>query len=255
MSCNEERFINEEETIRETWGASIINGEVENLSIIFYRGGDVESFDDEKKVLTLNVADDLNNTYNKTIKAFNFFKKNDIEYDYIFKTNTSTYINVEALLQFLKFEDIDKEIVYTPCLNINKDCSSVPFGVGYFLIFPKYMVESVFLSYTLNNFIGNGVDDANIGFLMANLYGGSYVVKHLRQVDVVDSFNEISIKDLKQAYCVRIKDDGNLNNNRKRMLFMHNLYNTLLGEIQVKRPHGFTNIYTSYGKIPIEKHD
>ena len=88
MSCNEERFIEEEEIIRKTWGSPIINGEIENLSIIFYRGGSDESFDDEKKVLYLNVPDDLNNTYNKTIEAFKFLKKNNIEYDYIFKTNT-----------------------------------------------------------------------------------------------------------------------------------------------------------------------
>lgn len=255
MSCNEERFIEEEEIIRKTWGSPIINGEVENLSIIFYRGGSGESFDDEKKVLYLNVPDDLSNTYNKTIEAFKFLEKNNIEYDYIFKTNTSTYVNVEALLQFLKFEDIDKETVYAPGLNINQKCLSIPFGIGYFLIFPKYMVESIFIRYALKSFIDNGVDDVNIGFLMATLYKDSYVTKHLKQIDVIDDFNEFSIKDFTEAYCVRIKDDKNLKNNCERMLRVHHLYNLLREEVKVKRPHNFTNIYTSFGKIPIEKHD
>ena len=32
MSCNEERFIEEEEIIRKTWGSPIINGEIENYN-------------------------------------------------------------------------------------------------------------------------------------------------------------------------------------------------------------------------------
>ena len=117
------------------------------------------------------------------------------------------------------------------------------------------MAVYIFIRYTLNSFIDNGVDDVNIGFLMATLYKDSYVTKHLKQIDVIDDFNEFSIKDFTEAYCVRIKDDKNLKNNCERMLYVHHLYNLLREEVKAKRPHNFTNIYTSFGKIPIEKHD
>ena len=53
MSCQEERFIVEEEVIRETWAKPLMNNELENISIIFYRGGEYESYDVDKKVLTV----------------------------------------------------------------------------------------------------------------------------------------------------------------------------------------------------------
>ena len=39
MSCNQERYINEENIIRKTWGYDILQGKYENLSLFFYRGG------------------------------------------------------------------------------------------------------------------------------------------------------------------------------------------------------------------------
>lgn len=39
MSCNIERYIKEEEIIRNTYAKDIIDGKYDNLSICFYRGG------------------------------------------------------------------------------------------------------------------------------------------------------------------------------------------------------------------------
>ena len=113
MSCNEERFIEEEEIIRKTWGSPIINGEIENLSMIFYRGGSDESFDDEKKVLYLNVPDDLKRKYftkignsyqiADEIKRCVTFKEHNLlkdtypsDYDFILCRNVVIYFTDEA---------------------------------------------------------------------------------------------------------------------------------------------------------------
>ena len=39
MSCEQERYKNEEEIIRKTWAKDILYDKYENLKLLFYRGG------------------------------------------------------------------------------------------------------------------------------------------------------------------------------------------------------------------------
>ena len=102
MSCNNDFFINEEKAIKETWAKPIIDKKYDNIDFIIYRG------DSEKNVyqkldnlLLINCEDDLSSTFKKTYLAFKLANK-IYEYDYIFRTNTSTYINVELLNAFVQ---------------------------------------------------------------------------------------------------------------------------------------------------------
>ena len=64
MSCEQGRYIAEEEVIRETWAKPIINGKIENVSIMFYRGGsETEEYDKDKCLLKLTSDDDLYKTF------------------------------------------------------------------------------------------------------------------------------------------------------------------------------------------------
>lgn len=255
MSCEQERYINEEAIIRKTWAKPIINGEVEKLSIIFYRGGaEEESFDEEKCLLKLKSPDDLNGTYEKTQAAFRYLENNKIEYDYVFRTNTSTYINIDALIQFLEFEDMGEDVMYTSHLVVNKLSNHIPYGGGHYLIIPRKLIIELFLIYEPKD-LKCSIDDPVIGYLMGAYYCGEYLEKHILQVDSISTMREPYFNDLSTAYCVRIKDEENPENNIVNMIGLHILYKNLNIQTKINKPHGFTKINTLYGKIPIdEKH-
>ena len=85
MSCDKDFFINQEELIKQTWAKDIIDGKYPNIDIVFYMGCPVINetyFDNELKTIVLKCEDDLDNTFKKTIRAFEYID-NNYEYDYI----------------------------------------------------------------------------------------------------------------------------------------------------------------------------
>lgn len=104
MSCDKEFFSNQEEIIKQTWAKDIIDGKYPNIDIVFYMGSPVINetyFDNDLKTIVLKCEDGLDNTFKKTIRAFEYID-NNYEYDYIFRTNTSTYVNVQLLNEFIQ---------------------------------------------------------------------------------------------------------------------------------------------------------
>ena len=248
MSCNQEAFFNEEEGIKQTYAKEILEGKHENLDILFYRGGVDKSFYDAEKKLYLSAEnDDLNGTYHKTLDVFRFVYENFPEYDYIIRTNTSTYINIEAILQFLNLEEdysgkaIGTHLIISP---VNK---SVPFLRGNFLIFHKEIIKDL-----INNTIQIecGIDDFIIGYMMGRMYGDKYLTKLLS----VNSIHTMSLpyKDmLNVSYCVRIKNDADRDNIINDMHLIHNIYKSEEITTTIKPPGGFNCIETMYGMIPV----
>ena len=96
MSCQDEFFKYEEDIIRETWLKNL----PENIDYCFYRGDETlekHKYNKELHLLSLRCEDDINNTFKKTYYAFNIINKIFKDYDYVFRTNTSTYVNIELL--------------------------------------------------------------------------------------------------------------------------------------------------------------
>lgn len=113
MSCQNQFFIDEEQAVKDTWAKQIIDGKYLNIDFIIYRGGyDKNSFSKSEHLLKLNVEDDLEHTFKKTYFAFSMIKKFFGDYDYIFRTNTSTYVNVELLNAYVNSIRND-DIIYT----------------------------------------------------------------------------------------------------------------------------------------------
>ena len=111
MSCQNEFFVNQEKYVRDTWAKDVINGKYENISFMIYRGGyEKNSYSKNENLLKLNVEDDLDRTFKKTYFAFSMAEKIVGEYDYVFRTNTSTYVNVELLNEFIQHIDNDDNI-------------------------------------------------------------------------------------------------------------------------------------------------
>jgi hypothetical protein len=249
MSCNIDRYIKEEEVIRQTWGKSIIEGRYDNIELFFYRGSDSESYDDETKVITLNTSDEWRGTFMKTISVFEWLKRNSIEYDYVIRTNTSTYINIDAILQFLENEK-NTNIMYGTGLVINGFSKFVPYLKGHFLIMPKSFIDILINCDEEAKSVV--VDDAGFGIAFFKQFGINYVQSHILEVDSVLNMDEPYMDKLSTSFCVRIKDEKNVENNSIRMIGIHYLYENSI-KTQIKPPHGFTNIDTYYGVIPINK--
>lgn len=163
MSCNQEHFINEEQICKNTYLSRL----PDNIDYIIYRGAsDKLSFD--KHLLKLNVEDDLFNTYRKTYLALNYIH-NNFEYDYVFRTNTSTYVNVDLLNSFVQSLE-DDNIVWTSELmyDITDDSHCLTlYGRGNGLLLSNANVyhilqEGIGMYFLINRI----VDDSGIGCVL-----------------------------------------------------------------------------------------
>lgn len=242
MSCNQERFINEEHIIRKTWGKDILEGKYDNIELLFYRG-DSDSTYLEKDVLHLTSDDTLIGTYQKTIDCFKWLVENK-EFDYIIRTNTSTYINVDAIQQFLSMEDIDENITCGPYLLINRTNDFIPFCPGFYLIFSKKTIELL-----INNKLSiNSYDDNSFAISLFKEHKRKYLEEYIKEIDYVN-FKDINSTYLGNVYCVRVKDEQNELNTVNNMKMIHEKYKNI--KTKINPPHVFTKIYTLYGQIPI----
>lgn len=244
MSCEQERYINEEAIIRKTWGKNILDKKYDNVELYFYRGGSEKNFiDEENHIIYLNSGDDLDETGQKTSDCFSLLKEKEIEYDYIVRTNTSTYINIDAILQFLEL-DFSDNIVCGPCLKINNSNKNIPFLAGYFLIIPHKIVD------ILSQYKLKGPDDSAIAMALYNKFKNEYIEKYILEVDSIRNMNKQFFNDLSKAYCIRVKDELNYENNIINMIGLHVLFQTVV-KTKINPPHKFTTIETIYGQIPI----
>lgn len=167
MSCNQEHFIKEEQVLRETYLSRL----PENIDYLIYRGGnDSVEYNEDIHILHLTCKDDINNTFKKTYEAFYWvIDKYGDEYEYIFRTNTSTYINIDLLNAFVqslsiknKYDIWGGEIVY----NVDNDslCNTL-YIRGNGLLLNVETVRGILNIgwgyYLLNNI--NLIDDGTLG--------------------------------------------------------------------------------------------
>lgn len=168
MSCQDEFFRNQVNTIKEMWAKPILEGKYPNIDFIAYEGGyDKHEYDKENHILKVRCEDDLDNTYKKTYYAFSLIN-NNIEYDYIFRTNTSTYVNVDLLNKFIQSLE-DDNVVYSSELYSLVE-SNVPYplylyGRGNGLILSKNVVN-ILLKEGMSFLYEERVDDVVIGNIL-----------------------------------------------------------------------------------------
>ena len=91
--------------IKKTWGSNL----EDNFEIIFYESGETEKIIDD----TLFVETDTSskNLGYKLLLALDWCSRN-IDYDFIFRTNTSSFVNTVELENFISNNLINKEHVY-----------------------------------------------------------------------------------------------------------------------------------------------
>lgn len=247
MSCEKERYLNEELIIKKTWGKDIIDGKYENLKLYFYRGGSKENYiDEENNVIHLSCGDNLDETYEKCVECFKYIEDIINEYDYVIRPNTSTYVNIDAINQFLSIDNLKDDIIFGPGLVITYVSQNIPYLKGHMLIIPKKIVNII----ANNKSDWRGYDDAVFGIVLGDYYGQKYM-DHVLSFDSILDIKKPYYDKLSTSYCIRIKDEENFENNIVNMIGFHLLYKQCNIKTEIKPPHGFDCVHTIYGDVPI----
>jgi hypothetical protein len=125
MSCNTPYFQALLGTIKNTWAKPVIQGKYENVQWFAYTSCDkkhpLPCIDWDEHIIYVDSSDDINHTYIKTQKAYEMIKEAGIDFEYVIRTNTSVFININNMIK--KVNQID----YTDVLGGK---------VGYYHVFP-----------------------------------------------------------------------------------------------------------------------
>jgi len=169
MSCNLPYHNKQENIVKETWGKNILMNKYDNVSLYFYKAGVEEKI--EGNYIYVNTGDDWYNTYPKTLRALQLLEENNIEYDFILRTNCSTYVNIDMLFYFIDFiikkqytsHIFTGELLRTD-LKINNDTiEHVTIGRGNFLLFNKFHIH-IILNFKYDDYlITHNTDDRIFG--------------------------------------------------------------------------------------------
>ena len=213
MSCNSKDFLLEEDMIRETWAKKILNNEYENIEWYSYRSSyDKEYHINKKKhIIFIPSKDDLKGTYEKTIKAYKYCIEN-FDFDFLARTNTSTYINIACLNNLVSSLDKNDNNFYQPRLIANEESEMRVYACGLFTLYSRKVVNDTIISKDLK--IRN-VDDAIIGLRLNKYYekiGESYSSKFV-QMDMkwFENDKKIDTNNIDNIIAFRIKDEKRKN--------------------------------------------
>lgn len=102
LSCNQKYFKKQTEETKRQFQKQIDHFNLnDSVKIYSYTSGTNEGIIND--TIYCDELDDENHTYEKTIRCFEILDENNIEYDYIFRTNTSTFVNIKLLYEFINY--------------------------------------------------------------------------------------------------------------------------------------------------------
>lgn len=208
LASEEEKFLNiETEGIRKTWLREVPS----NIKPIFYYGNKNEiTLNGDRLFLTSEEG--ISNCGKKTIQAFKFINEK-YNYQFIFRSNISSYVDLTLLLNSI--DDKPKTKFYDGCIG-NYGGVNFCSGCGYWL--SKDLVDLILNNE--QNWDHDLIDDVALGKLLTNLNIKPYG-KAIR-FDVTNNEQDID----PNYYHYRCKDlDGNRKNDIIRMNKIHNIKN------------------------------
>ena len=154
MCCNQELFQQQEYRLRtELYAKDILDNKFKNVDYWTYTASTDGKYHVNKKLHKIEVPtdDSLSGTYEKTYQTFKLLDQLNIDYDYILRTNCSTYINVNLLKSFVN-RLTDERIIYSNNVYCTKDGTGPYewslYGVGNSLLLSKFWINII-----LNNHI------------------------------------------------------------------------------------------------------
>ena len=92
------------EAIRKTWALDLKKN---NIDYFFYEGDwGTNTLDGD--LIKLDVKSDDEYSFKKFIQACTFLRNQNLNYDFIYRTNLSTYIDVSNFIKFIKIKEINQ---------------------------------------------------------------------------------------------------------------------------------------------------
>lgn len=176
MSCNSDFFKHQNDIIRNTWG--------KDHNVIFYEGNHKEN-KLVGDVLELRCPDAIEYTLLKTVTAFKYLREHS-DFDYIFRTNTSTYVNVPLLEKFtdtLQYEDV---MYSSELYSLSEGLAPYPlaiYGRGNGLLIPRHLID-VLIRESINFQYMPVVDDMYIGNILNSYFikQGANYLDHIKSL-------------------------------------------------------------------------
>lgn len=217
--------------LRETW---VKKAKAKSIECFFYEGGYEKSYIDGDTI-KLNVNDNLNSTSEKLIEAITMLQDNNIEFDFIFRTNLSSFIFVDQFLSFFYINS--RNIVYSGvrgkyvlfpafinrfgvlgafwCKFIKKNIVEFASGSGFWL--SKSAVE-ILLSAKNRDY--KLIDDVMVGKVMNENKIPVSICDRLILEDDKFISNNIDISRMKANYHIRLKSFKSRDIDIKRMYML-----------------------------------
>jgi len=205
-----------EQTIRNTWGKNT----PENVDLIFYYGDSTNDHLINDK-LYLNIKEKYENISHKTLKMYQFVEKS-FEFDYIFRTNLSSYVYINELINFIK--DKPKNNFFCGVQGYSKK-HKIKYisGSGYFLSrnLVKLIVEKS------NQWDLNVIDDLALSKLMQQ---NNIPLINGKRIDINDKkIGNINIKNYHYR-CKNVKD-RNFDNIIMEKIYKNHEFNHLYNQL------------------------
>ena len=133
----------------------------------------------------LQSEDDINNTFKKTYLALSICKQK-YDYDYIFRVNTSTYVNVDLLNAFVQSLESDENLWCAELYSLSEAMVPFPlylFARGNALLMSSFIVD-IILSEGFSYLYFNMTDDNTIG----NILNSYWIKRGKDYLDHIKSF-------------------------------------------------------------------
>lgn len=184
MFANTDFFKQALQNVEETWAKDLIEGKYPGYTFYSYT-----SCDDNHPLpcidghtIYVDEGDDLHSTYRKTRRALQLLELNNITYKYLYRSNTSCYLNIPRIIKTLKLNenDIAGEMVGYYITNILQNGESQTnfefnFILGVFYGMHKKMVEKIFFNGYDENINLDTVDGDDVTiFRIINLLNINY---------------------------------------------------------------------------------
>jgi hypothetical protein len=214
IACNKDPYIDLERECREMWAAYCLS----NITILFLHSS-LEYSDSflDGSTLYVNGAEEICNVGYKMLHAFSYCLQN-IEFDYIYRTNLSSYINQIGLYNYA--QSLPDNNVYKGVVGQFGNISFAS-GCGYFISkdLVRYVVEYK------NRWNHKLIDDVALAQLLKTI---NVVPEPVERIDIItnESLVNFNVETIGSCFHFRCKSETDRTHDVRVMKMLHNYFST-----------------------------
>lgn len=206
MSCNVPYFQALLGAAKDTWAKSLLHNKYKDVTWFSYTACDEKHpnphIDFKDHMIYVDCPDDLHHTYEKTQKAYNMVK-DIVDFDYVIRTNTSVFVNVDKLIE--RVNEVEYDDIIGRC---TKYYHTNKRGGDDFI---SYIIIGFFMGMRREFFdiAMSAHNDYNVNKYGEVIHTNDDVIMSLRLFDVLGVINNVAINknDICPAYKVYIPGD------------------------------------------------